>query len=152
TIWVQVTNPGHTLPNVHELFEPSRKLAEKFLIVSDVYPTETTRAADLVLPSAMWVEKNGMFGNSERRTHQWFKMVNPPGEARDDTWQIIAVARKLFERGHAGMKDREGRFLFHMEKDGKPVPVWDFRRYYDINVDERLFEEYRKFTELKHKH
>ena len=36
-------------------------------------------AADLVLPSAMWVEKNGLVGNSERRTQQWFKMVAPPG-------------------------------------------------------------------------
>jgi nitrate reductase (cytochrome) len=152
TIWVQVTNPGHTLPNTNELFTPSRSLPDKFLIVSDVYPTETTRAADLVLPSALWVEKNGMFGNSERRTQQWFKMVEPPGEARDDAWQIIAVARRLFDRGHPGMRDRDGRFLFHMEKDGKPVPTWDFRRYYDINVDERLFDEYRKSTELKHKH
>jgi nitrate reductase (cytochrome) len=68
-------------------------LADKFLIVSDVYPTATTELADLVLPSAMWVEKNGMYGNSERRTQQWFKMVKPPGEARDDCWQTIAVAQ-----------------------------------------------------------
>ncbi len=77
TVWVQTTNPAQSLPNVHELFEPSRRLDGKFLIVSDVYPTATTRAADLVLPSALWVEKNGMFGNSERRTQQWFKMVEP---------------------------------------------------------------------------
>ncbi|XXU70886.1 molybdopterin-dependent oxidoreductase [Sorangium sp. So ce1151] len=72
--------------------------------MSDVYPTATVRAADLVLPSAMWVEKNGMFGNSERRTQQWFKMVNPPGEARDDGWQIIAVARKLHDMGFASTR------------------------------------------------
>jgi nitrate reductase NapA len=151
TIWVQVTNPGQTLPNLNQLFHPSRKLADKFLIVSDVYPTATTRHADLILPSAMWVEKNGLFGNSERRTQQWFKMVEPPGEARDDCWQIIAVARRLYERGFPGMKDKDGRFLFHVQKDGKEVPVWEWRRYYDVNVDEQLFEEYRKFTRLKHK-
>jgi nitrate reductase NapA len=60
----------------------------------------------------MWVEKNGMFGNSERRTQQWFKMVSPPGEARDDAWQTIAVAKELFDRGHPGMRDKDGRFLF----------------------------------------
>jgi len=120
--------------------------------VSDVYPTATTALADLVLPSAMWVEKNGVFGNSERRTQQWFRMVTPPGEARDDCWQLIAVARRLFEMGHAGMRDRDGKFLFHQaDADGNEVPVWDWSHYYDINVDERLYEEYRPFTAIKHK-
>jgi nitrate reductase NapA len=151
TIWVQVTNPGHTLPNLNALFHPSRKLKDKFLIVSDVYPTATTKHADLILPSAMWVEKNGLFGNSERRTQQWFKMVEPPGDARDDCWQTIAVAHELYERGFDGVRDKDGKFLFHVEKDGKEVPIWKWRNYYDINVDEHLFEEYRVFTRLKHK-
>lgn len=152
TLWVQVTNPAQSLPNTHALFDPSRKLADKFLIVSDVYPTTTVRAADLILPSAMWVEKNGMVGNSERRTQQWFKMVSPPGQARDDCWQTIAVARRLYELGHPGMRDKDGRFLFHMEgENGREVPIWDFAHYYDINVDERLFEEYRRFSRFKHK-
>ncbi|MDD9968716.1 MAG: molybdopterin-dependent oxidoreductase [Myxococcales bacterium] len=153
TLWVQVTNPAHSLPNAGKLFKPSRELADKFLIVSDVYPTETTREADLILPSAMWVEKNGMFGNSERRTQQWFKMVDPPGEARDDAWQTIAVARRLYDLGVEGMRDKDGKFLFHMQDEhGHEVPVWDFRRYYgSVNVDEQLFEEYRKFSRLKHK-
>ncbi len=151
TIWVQVTNPGQTLPNLGSLFEPSRKLDDKFLIVSDVYPTETTRKADLVLPSAMWVEKNGIVGNSERRTQQWFRMVPPPGQARDDCWQTIAMTKKLFDKGFAGARDKEGKFLFSVTKGGKQVPIWDFARYYDVNVDEHLFEEYRRFSRLKHK-
>jgi nitrate reductase NapA len=152
TIWVMVTNPGQTMPNLNALVAPSRKLDGKFLIVSDVYPTATTKIADLVLPSAMWVEKNGMFGNSERRTQQWFKMVEPPGQARDDAWQLLAVARRLHDRGHPGMKDKDGKFLFDVAgPDGKSVPVWEWEHYYDVNVDERLFEEYRKFTRFKHK-
>lgn len=151
TIWVQVTNPAQTLPNINELVDPSRKDPDKFLIVSDVYPTQTVKMADLVLPSALWVEKNGMFGNSERRTQQWFKMVEPPGQARDDCWQLIAVAHKLMELGHPGMKDKDGKFIFYTEKDGKEVPIWDFKHYYDVNVDERLFNEYRKFSRFKHK-
>ncbi len=152
TVWVQVTNPAQTLPNLHLLVDPSRKDPEKFLVVSDVYPTATTRIADLVLPSAMWVEKNGMFGNSERRTQQWFKMVNPPGQARDDAWQIIALAWELHRRGLAGMKDKDGQFLFRFQDAaGKAVPAWAWPRYYSVNVDEQLFEEYRKFTQMKHK-
>ena len=152
TIWVQVTNPGQSLPDLHRLAEPASRLRDKFLIVSDVYPTATTELADLVLPSAMWVEKNGIYGNSERRTQQWFKMVNPPGEARDDCWQVIAVARRLFDRGIAHMRDRDGEFLFRIvDTEGRAVPAWDWKHYYDVNVDEQLFDEYRRFTRLKHK-
>jgi nitrate reductase NapA len=152
TVWVQVTNPGQTLPNLGKLFQ-HRKAGGKFLIVSDVYPTATTREADLVLPSALWVEKNGMFGNSERRTQQWFKMVDPPGQARDDCWQTIAVAKRLFDLGFAGMRDKDGRFLFRVtDAKGAEVPAWKWERYYDVNVDKALFEEYRKFTPYKHKH
>src|SRR5690606_12468428 len=152
TIWVQVTNPGQTLPNLGELFAHREAGDDKFLIVSDVYPTATTVAADLVLPSAMWVEKNGMVGNSERRTQQWFKMVEPPGDARDDVWQIIALARTLHDRGVEGMRDKDGAFIFDVtDADGQKIPVWEWGRYYDTNVDAWLFEEYRRFTELKHK-
>ena len=152
TVFVQVTNPGQTLPDLHRIFKAKKGLADKFLIVSDVYPTATTELADLVLPAAMWVEKNGMYGNSERRTQQWFKMVNPPGSARDDCWMTIALARKLYELGHPGMKTKDGQFLFSIKDNaGKEVPVWQWDHYYDVNVDEALFEEYRKFTTYKHK-
>ncbi len=152
TIWVQVTNPGQTLPNRKALFTAKSSLPEKFLIVSDVYPTATTELADLVLPAAMWVEKNGVFGNSERRTQQWFKMVDPPGEARPDAWMMLAVARELFDRGHPSMRDKDGEFLFAMRgADGAVVPAWDWDHFYDMNVDKHVFEEYRQFTRMKHK-
>ncbi|MBL9135586.1 MAG: molybdopterin-dependent oxidoreductase [Verrucomicrobiales bacterium] len=152
TLFTQVTNPGQSLPNLKKLFQGKKGLEDKFLIVSDVYPTATTELADLVLPAAMWVEKNGIYGNSERRTQQWFKMVSPPGQARDDCWMTIAIARRLFELGHPGMKDKDGRFLFTFTNDrGEEVPAWKWEHYYDLNVDKALFEEYRKFTRLKHK-
>ena len=152
TIWVQVTNPGQTLPNLGRNFLKKKDLADKFLIVSDVYPTATTELADLVLPSAMWVEKNGMYGNSERRTHQWFKMVEPPGDARDDCWQTIAVSHRLMELSTDGQRDKDGAWLFHSsDAAGKEVAIWQWEHYYDINVDERLFNEYRLFSRHKHK-
>jgi nitrate reductase NapA len=152
TVWVQVTNPGQTLPNTKKLFKAKAELKDKFLIVSEVYPTATTELADLVLPAAMWVEKNGVYGNSERRTQQWFKMVTPPGEARDDCWQTLAVARRLYELGHPGLKDKDGEYLFRInDDDGNEVPYWEWEHYYDINVDKVLFDEYRQFTFMKHK-
>ncbi len=152
TIWVQVTNPGQSMPNLNNLFYPARELEEKFLIVSDVYPTATTKYADLVLPSAMWVEKNGVYGNSERRTQQWFKMVEPPGDAREDLWQVLAVARELYDRGFETMRDADGEFLFRIEDDdGNEVPVHNYNRFDEVNVDRALYEEYRPLTHYKQK-
>ena len=147
--WVQVTNPAQTMPDLNNL---ASQLRQRFLVVSDVYPTVTTDLATVVLPSAMWVEKNGVYGNSERRTQQWFKMVEPPGEARDDVWQVIAVARKCFELGHPGMKNKDGDFLFTFKgADGKPLEIWKWEVFKANNVDRLLYEEYRPFTEMKHK-
>ncbi len=153
TIFVQVTNPGQTLPDLNRTFRGKAGLADKFLVVSDVYPTATTELADLVLPAALWVEKNGVFGNSERRTQQWFKQVEPPGQARPDAWMTIALAHRLYELGHPGMRDQDDRFIFTFHDDaGREVPAWDFDHYYDINTDRALFDEYRRFTFHKHKH
>ncbi len=152
TLFVQVTNPGQSLPNLHKHFRGKKGLEDKFLVVSEVYPSASTELADLVLPASLWVEKNGIFGNSERRTQQWYKMVEPPGDARDDCWMTIAIARRLYELGHSGMKDRDGQFIFAMKNDeGEEVPIWQWPHYYDINVDKRLYEEYRPFTWMKHK-
>src|SRR3546814_13003133 len=68
---------------------------ENFIVVSDVYPTVTTMAADLVLPAAMWVEKEGAYGNAERRTHVWRQLVDAPGEARSDSWIMMEFAKRF---------------------------------------------------------
>ena len=148
-MWVQVTNPAQTIPNLHENLANAR---DRFLVVSDVYPTVTTEVANVVLPSALWVEKNGVFGNSERRTQQWFRMVDPPGQARDDVWQMIAVAHRMYELGFAGMKDRNGRFLLGVrDDDGKEVEVWKWDVFRKFNTDRALFDEYRNLSVMKHK-
>ena len=81
-------------------------------------------------------------------------MVPPPGQARDDCWQIIAVAHALFDLGVPGLTDVDGAWLFaktFKQPDGTLPQVWQWEHFYDINVDERLFEEYRPFTKVKHK-
>jgi nitrate reductase NapA len=149
-MWVQVTNPAQTMPNLNENLKNAR---DRFLIVSDVYPTVTTELADVVLPSSLWVEKNGLFGNTERRTQQWFKMVEPPGNARDDVWQMIAVARKMYEMGFSGLKDRDGNFLLSIrDENGKEIEAWKWDVFNSrFNVDRALYEDYRQFTVKKHK-
>lgn len=93
-LWIQVTNPMVSMPKLRRYREGALK-DDRFVVVSDVYPTPTTDIADVVLPSAMWIEREGMFGNSERRTQHWEQMLTPPGEAMSDTWQLIEVARRL---------------------------------------------------------
>jgi formate dehydrogenase major subunit/formate dehydrogenase alpha subunit len=63
-----------------------RKL--EFLVVQDIFLTETARLADVVLPSACFAEKDGTFSNTERRVQRVRKAVEPPGEARED-WRIV---------------------------------------------------------------
>jgi nitrate reductase NapA len=93
-LWVQGTNPMVTMPNLNRYRAGAAK-DSRFLVVSDVYPTPTTDLADVVLPAALWFEQEGLFGNSERRTQHFEQMVDPPGEAMSDAWQLIEVARRM---------------------------------------------------------
>jgi nitrate reductase NapA len=148
-MWVQVTNPAQSIPNLHANLANSK---DRFVVVSDIYPTVTTEVASVVLPSATWVEKNGVFGNSERRTQQWFKLVDPPGQARDDVWQMLAVARRMYEKGFEGLTGRDGKFLLSVyDDDGNEVEAWKWEAFKKFNVDRTMFEEYRKLTLKKHK-
>jgi nitrate reductase NapA len=93
-MWIQVTNPMVTMPKLSRYRDGALKEG-RFIVVSDVYPTPTTDIADVILPSAMWIEQEGMYGNSERRTQHFEQLLQPPGEAMSDTWQLIEVARRL---------------------------------------------------------
>ncbi len=118
TMWIQVTNPMVTMPHLSRYRSAAEK-EDRFIVVSEVYPTPTTEIADVVLPSAMWVERSGMFGNSERRTQQWFQAATPPGEARSDVWQLMEVARRM---GYDDLFD------------------------YSDDYEREIFNEYRQFT------
>ena len=52
-------------------------------------------SADLILPSAMWTEKEGAFGNAERRTQFWRQQVSAPGEAKSDLWQYMEFSKRF---------------------------------------------------------
>lgn len=93
-MWIQVTNPMVTMPKLKRYRDATKKEG-RFIVVSDIYPTPTTDIADVILPSAMWIEREGMYGNSERRTQYFEQMVQPPGEAMSDTWQLIEVAKRM---------------------------------------------------------
>jgi nitrate reductase NapA len=93
-MWVQVTNPMVTMPNLNRYRNGAEK-DDRFMVVSEIYPTPTYDVADVVLPSALWVEREGFFGNSERRTQHADQIIPMPGDCMSNTWQIIEVARRM---------------------------------------------------------
>ncbi|MDQ3027910.1 MAG: periplasmic nitrate reductase subunit alpha [Pseudomonadota bacterium] len=93
--WVQVNNNMQAAANMNEEGYPGYRNPDNFIVVSDAYPTVTAQAADLVLPTAMWVEKEGSYGNAERRTHFWHQLVKAPGESRSDLWQLIEFSKRF---------------------------------------------------------
>ena len=93
--WVQCNNNLQAAPNMNEEGLPGYRNPENFIVVSDPYPTVTAQGADLILPTAMWVEKEGAYGNAERRTQTWYQMVEAPGEARSDMWQVVEFSKRF---------------------------------------------------------
>jgi assimilatory nitrate reductase catalytic subunit len=93
-LWIIATNPVVSFPNLGVLQQSLDGL--DFLVVQDgFHPTPTTEVADLVLPAAIWGEKEGTYTNSERRVSKVNRAVAPPAEARADFDIFLAVAEKL---------------------------------------------------------
>ncbi len=98
-LWVIATNPLVSFRNQNKLRDALGRL--DLLVVQDgCYPTPTAQVAHLVLPSALWGEKEGTFTSSERRVSKVNPAVKPPGEAKTDFEIFVAVAERL------GVKER----------------------------------------------
>ena len=93
--WVQCNNNMQAAANMNEEGLPGYRNPDNFIVVSDAYPTVTAQAADLILPTAMWVEKEGAYGNAERRTQFWHQLVDAPGEAKSDLWQLVEFSKRF---------------------------------------------------------
>ncbi|HEX6723570.1 MAG TPA: molybdopterin dinucleotide binding domain-containing protein, partial [Burkholderiaceae bacterium] len=118
--------------------------------------------ADLILPAAMWVEKEGAYGNAERRTHFWHQLVGAPGEARSDLWQLMEFSKrfKVEEVWPADLiakkPEVKGKTLFEiLFRNGQvdKFPSSQIEAGYDnaeskafgFYVQKGLFEEYAQF-------
>jgi nitrate reductase NapA len=132
-LWIQATNPMRSLPNLSR-YRRAAAQADRFIVVSEAYPTPTTDVADVVLPAAMWIEREGMFANVERRIQHFERMVAPPGDATSDAWLMIEVARRLgFSKLFPWDQDRhveqvwEEYTRFHAEPGGALPPLHRLR-------------------------
>ncbi|URF05661.1 periplasmic nitrate reductase subunit alpha [Cupriavidus campinensis] len=160
--WVQVNNNMQAAANLMEEGLPGYRNPENFIVVSDAYPTVTALAADLILPAAMWVEKEGAYGNAERRTQFWHQLVDAPGEARSDLWQLVEFSKrfKIEEVWPADliakMPEVKGKTLFDVLyrngqvdkfplKEVNPAYHNDEAKAFGFYIQKGLFEEYASF-------
>jgi len=93
-IWIMCTNPVVSMPDVRRA-EAALGRA-RFVVVQDISARcHSLPWADVVLPAAGWLEKQGTMTNSERRVTHLPKVVDPPGEARPDVWILCDFARRM---------------------------------------------------------
>ncbi|WP_207462834.1 periplasmic nitrate reductase subunit alpha [Azospirillum sp. SYSU D00513] len=160
--WIMVNNNLQAAPNSDNETYQGYRNPNNFIVVSDAYPTVTASAADLILPAAMWVEKEGAYGNAERRTHFWHQLVTAPGEARSDLWQLMEFSKR-FTTDEVWPKetldanpDYRGKTLFDVlfkngNVDRYPLseinPDYENReaKAFGFYVQKGLFEEYAEF-------
>ncbi len=160
--WVQCNNNMQAGPNMNEEALPGYRNPDNFIVVSDAYPTVTAQAADLILPTAMWVEKEGAYGNAERRTQFWHQLVEAPGDAKSDVWQLMEFSKR-FTTNEVWSKELlakkpeyKNKTLFDvLFKNGNvdKYPLSDINKEYNNHesedfgfyVQKGLFEEYAQF-------
>jgi nitrate reductase (cytochrome) len=160
--WIQVNNNLQAAPNSSNETYPGYRNPDNFIVVSDAYPTVTALAADLILPTAMWVEKEGGYGNAERRTQFWRQLVKAPGEAQSDLWQLMEFSKRFTTNEVWPAEildpnpDYRDKTLFDVlfrngNVDRFPVsgidPVYDNAesKHFGFYVQKGLFEEYATF-------
>jgi len=92
-MWVVGENVAMSDPDSHHVIAALEKL--DFLVVSELFMTETAQLADVIFPAASFAEKDGTFTNTERRVQRVRKAIEPIGECRTD-WQIVSeVAKRM---------------------------------------------------------
>lgn len=97
-LYIMGENPVISDPDINHLKSALENL--DFLVVQDIFLTETARYADVVLPATSFAEKEGTFSNTDRRVQRVRKAVEPPGEAKGDSWIIAQLASMLgYEMG-----------------------------------------------------
>jgi anaerobic selenocysteine-containing dehydrogenase len=116
-LWISATNPAVSLPDLARIRKILAK-PELFVVVQDLFLTETARLADVVLPAATWGEKLGTFTNADRTVHISEKAVDPPGEARSDLDIFLDFARRM------DFRDRDGQPLIKWTDPESAFEAW----------------------------
>jgi formate dehydrogenase major subunit len=92
-MYIMGENPAMSDPDVDHAREAMAALDH--LVVQDIFLTETAYLADVVLPATAWPEKVGTVTNTDRMVQLGRKAIEPPGDAREDLWLIVEIARRI---------------------------------------------------------
>jgi formate dehydrogenase major subunit len=92
-MYIMGENPAMSDPDVDHARAAMAKLDH--LVVQDIFLTETAYLADVVLPATAWPEKDGTVTNTDRMVQLGRKALQPPGEAKEDLWIIVELAKRL---------------------------------------------------------
>jgi assimilatory nitrate reductase catalytic subunit len=138
-LWILSTNPTVSMPRSERV--RAALGACPFVAVSDCWPTDTTRFADIVLPAAAWGEKDGTVTNSERCISRQRAFRPPPGEAQPDWWMLAQVAQRMgWRRAFAYRKPadifREHAALSGFENDGPRRRLFDIGALADVSDED----------------
>jgi anaerobic selenocysteine-containing dehydrogenase len=120
-LWISATNPAVSMPESARIRSVLGS-DDCFVVVQDLFLTETAELADVVLPAAGWGEKTGCFTNADRTVHLSEQAVDPPGEARSDLDIFLAYAEAM-------------EFT---DRDGDPLISW--------TGPEEVFDAWRSIT------
>ncbi len=93
-MWINCTSPVQSLPDADKYLKGFQR-EDNFIVVTDIFPTWTTKYANLVLPTAFHFEKTGVYGCTERRSQLTVKAIDPPGQARPEVWIVTQWAQRL---------------------------------------------------------
>jgi formate dehydrogenase major subunit len=103
-MYIMGENPAMSDPDAHHAREAFAKL--DFLVVQEIFLTETCYHADVILPATAWPEKDGTVTNTDRMVQMGRKALTAPGEAKPDLWIIQELARRLgLDWNYAGPRD-----------------------------------------------
>ena len=93
SLYILGENPAMSDPDLGHARGALSKL--KHLVVQDIFITETANYADVILPASAWAEKTGTVTNTNRQVQMGRKAIDPPGEAREDWWITVQLAKRL---------------------------------------------------------
>jgi formate dehydrogenase alpha subunit len=96
-LYIVGENPVLSDADISHVEEAMEKV--DFLVVQDIFLTETAAYADVVLPASSFLEKDGTFTNTERRVQRVRKVFEPVGESRDDWWIAAEIAKRMGGQG-----------------------------------------------------
>jgi formate dehydrogenase major subunit len=130
-MYVMGENPAMSDPDLAHARAALASL--ELLVVQDIFPTETAWLADVILPASAFAEKTGSFTNTDRIVQLGRKVVDPPGQARQDLAIIVDMARRLglpwsyahpsevFEEMRGAMASIRGVSWARLEREGAVV-------------------------------